>query len=86
MIRHRIAYFCSLTPAELLVAKNGHLRAPARPRRAGPHSFCKEVVDPLRLPAHDWRICGLNVNRVNGEADSGGSELTGVAAAPATPA
>ena len=46
----------------------------------------KEVVDPLRLPAHDWRICGLNVNRVNGEADSGGPELTGVAAAPATPA
>ena len=46
----------------------------------------REVVDPLRLPAHDWRIWDLNVNRADGEADSGGAELTGVAAAPATPA
>ena len=46
----------------------------------------KEVVDPLRLPAHDWRICGLNVNWAYGVADSGGPELTGVAAAPAAPA
>lgn len=46
----------------------------------------EEVVYPLRLPALDWRICGLDVNRGYGVADSGGPELTGVAAAPATPA
>lgn len=45
----------------------------------------EEVVHPLRLPAHDWRISGLDVNRGYGVADVGGPEFTGTAAAPATP-
>ena len=45
----------------------------------------EEVVHPLRLPAHDWRISGLDVNRGYGVADIGGPEFTGAAAAPAAP-
>ena len=37
----------------------------------------EDVVTPLRLPAHDWRTGGPNVNRGRGVADSGGPDLTG---------
>lgn len=43
----------------------------------------EEVVHPLRLPAHDWRITGLDVNRGYGVEAINGPEFTGAAAAPA---
>ena len=43
----------------------------------------EEVVHPLRLPAHDWRITGLDVNRGYGIEAISGPAFTGAAAAPA---
>ena len=43
----------------------------------------EEVVHPIRLPAHDWRIDGLDVNRGYAGEDLLGHEFTGAAAAPA---
>jgi hypothetical protein len=43
----------------------------------------EEVVHPLRLPAHDWRIAGLDVNRGYEAAVLAGPEFAGAAAAPA---
>jgi hypothetical protein len=43
----------------------------------------EDVVHPLRLPAHDWRIAGLDVNRGYDAAALAGPEFTGAAAAPA---
>ena len=43
----------------------------------------ERVVHPLRLPAHDWRITGLDVNRGFTREDVLGPEFTGKAAAPA---
>lgn len=43
----------------------------------------ERVVHPIRLPAHDWHITGLDVNRGFGEADVSGAEFKGRAAAPA---
>ncbi len=45
----------------------------------------EEVRHPLRLPAHDWRITGLDVNRGYGPEALAGPEFTGAAAPPATP-
>ena len=45
----------------------------------------EEVRHPLRLPAHDWRITGLDVNRGYGPEDLAGPALGAAAAAPATP-
>lgn len=45
----------------------------------------EEVVHPLRLPAHDWRITGLDVDRGYGEDDVLGPALSGAAARPAAP-
>ena len=45
----------------------------------------EEVVHPLRLPAHDWRITGLDVNRGYGPEALRGPVFSGAAAAPATP-
>jgi len=50
-----------------------------------PTLFYEEVVHPLRLPAHDWALSGLSVNRGFGLADLRGPSLTGAAAAPAAP-
>lgn len=50
-----------------------------------PTRFYEEVVHPLRLPAHDWVLSGLSVNRGFGLADLRGPSLSGAAAAPATP-
>lgn len=41
------------------------------------------VVHPLRLPAHDWHITGLEVNRGFSADDLAGPAFTGAAAAPA---
>ncbi len=43
----------------------------------------EEVVHPLRVPAHDWRIAGLDVNRGHDAAALRGPVFTGAAAAPA---
>ncbi len=50
-----------------------------------PTRFYEEVVHPLRLPAHDWALSGLSVNRGFGLADLRGPNLSGAAAAPAAP-
>jgi hypothetical protein len=41
------------------------------------------VIHPLPLPAHDWRITGLDVNRGYDAAALAGPAFTGAAAAPA---
>lgn len=43
----------------------------------------EEVVHPIRLPAHDWHITGLDVNRGLSVESLRGPEFTGLAAAPA---
>ncbi len=43
------------------------------------------VVHPLRLPAHDWHITGLDVNRGYGAQNLEGPQFTGNAARPAAP-
>ncbi len=45
----------------------------------------ERVAHPFRLPAHDWRITGLDVDRGYGLADLAGPRLTGLAAAAARP-
>ncbi len=45
----------------------------------------EEVVHPLRLPAHDWFVRGLDVNRGHGADALRGPVFTGAAAAPAKP-
>lgn len=45
----------------------------------------EEVVHPLRIPAHDWAITGLDVDRGCTPADLRGPQFSGVAAAPARP-
>ena len=43
----------------------------------------EEVVHPLRLPAHDWHVTGLDVNRGYGVEALSGPAFAGLAAAPA---
>ena len=43
----------------------------------------EEVVHPLRLPAHDWHVTGLDVNRGYGVEALSGPAFSGLAAAPA---
>jgi hypothetical protein len=43
----------------------------------------EEVVHPLRLPAHDWYVTGLDVNRGYGAEAVSGPLFTGLAARPA---
>ena len=43
----------------------------------------EEVVHPIRLPAHDWHITGLDVNRGITPESLQGPRFTGAAAAPA---
>lgn len=45
----------------------------------------EEVVHPLRLPAHDWHVTGLDVNRGYSAQALAGPQFTGAAAAPAGP-
>ncbi len=45
----------------------------------------ERVVHPLPLPAHDWHVTGLDVDRGYATADLEGPALRGAAAAPATP-
>jgi hypothetical protein len=45
----------------------------------------ERVVHPIPVPAHDWRITGLDVNRGYGAEALRGPEFSGLAAAPATP-
>jgi hypothetical protein len=43
----------------------------------------ERVVHPIALPAHDWRITGLDVNRGYSARELAGPAFTGAAAAPA---
>lgn len=43
----------------------------------------EEVVHPIRLPAHDWHVTGLDVNRGLTAEQLRGPAFTGAAAAPA---
>lgn len=45
----------------------------------------EEVEHPLRLPAHDWAVAGLDVNRGYDAQDLLGPQFLGGAAAPARP-
>lgn len=45
----------------------------------------ERIVHPIALPAHDWHITGLDVNRGYAPADLSGASFTGAAAAPARP-
>lgn len=48
-----------------------------------PMRFYERVVHPIALPAHDWHLTGLDVNRGYGAFDVTGPSFTGAAAAPA---
>ncbi len=55
-------------------------------RRLGivwPMRSYERIVHPIALPAHDWRIAGLDVDRGYTAADVDGRSFTGKAAAPA---
>lgn len=57
-------------------------------RRAGvvwPMRSYERIVHPLSLPAHDWRITGLDVNRGYAATELDGPTFAGAAAAPARP-
>ena len=43
----------------------------------------ERVLHPIALPAHDWHVTGLDVNRGYGPQALSGPEFTGAAAAPA---
>ncbi|RZJ25021.1 MAG: hypothetical protein EOO54_07635 [Haliea sp.] len=43
----------------------------------------ERVVHPIALPAHDWRITGLDVNRGYGAEQLAGPQFSGAALAPA---
>jgi len=45
----------------------------------------ERIVHPIALPAHDWRITGLDVNRGYDANDLSGVSFQGSAAAPAKP-
>jgi hypothetical protein len=45
----------------------------------------ERVVHPISLPAHDWRITGLDVNRGYSPSELSGPSFAGAAAAPARP-
>ncbi len=45
----------------------------------------ERIAHPFSLPAHDWRITGLDVNRGYDAAAVTGASFTGAAAAPAMP-
>ncbi len=43
----------------------------------------ERIVHPIALPAHDWRITGLDVNRRYAASELSGPDFAGTAAAPA---
>ena len=45
----------------------------------------ERIVHPIALPAHDWRVTGLDVNRGYTAQDLAGPAFGGRAAAPAKP-
>ena len=45
----------------------------------------ERIVHPIALPAHDWRVTGLDVNRGYTAQDLAGPAFAGKAAAPAKP-
>jgi hypothetical protein len=45
----------------------------------------ERVIHPIALPAHDWTITGLDINRGYAAQAISGPEFSGAAAAPASP-
>jgi hypothetical protein len=45
----------------------------------------ERIVHPISLPAHDWHITGLDVNRGYAAKDLAGASFAGAAGAPAKP-
>ena len=45
----------------------------------------ERIVHPISLPAHDWRVTGLDVDRGYAASDVSGPSFRGAAVAPATP-
>jgi hypothetical protein len=45
----------------------------------------ERVVHPIAVPAHDWRITGLDINRGYGASALSGPQFSGAALAPAKP-
>lgn len=50
-----------------------------------PMRLYEEVVHPLRLPAHDWHLTGLDINRGYPSSDVLGPNWSALAARPAAP-
>lgn len=48
-----------------------------------PMHSVERVLHPISLPAHDWRVTGLDVNRGYGEEALSGPSFVGAAAGPA---
>jgi hypothetical protein len=48
-----------------------------------PTRFYERVLRPIKLPAHDWRLTGLDVNRGLQASELESSSFSGAAAAPA---
>ena len=48
-----------------------------------PTRFFERIVTPVPIPAHDWRLTGLDVNRGLAVADVSGPSFSGTAVAPA---
>ena len=50
-----------------------------------PMRFFERVVHPIPIPAHEWRVTGLDVDRGYPEQALSGSAFTGAASRPAAP-
>ena len=50
-----------------------------------PTRFFERLVRPVRMPVHDWKLSGLDVNRGCTAADLAGPEFAGAARQPAAP-
>jgi hypothetical protein len=50
-----------------------------------PTRFYERMVRPVRMPVHDWKLTGIDINRGITAADVAGPELGGAARAPAQP-
>lgn len=50
-----------------------------------PTRFFERLVRPVRMPVHDWKLTGLDVNRGYGAVDIAGPELGGSARQAAAP-
>ncbi len=83
-VTRRVRFTLEATPSTRgAVAETDSLEHQRRFGVLWPTRSYEEVVHPFRLPAHDWHITGLDVNRGHGLAELSGPEFSGAAAAPA---